>query len=161
MDSELIRAIQLLALEAAESRTYEGFTRNVARWYSKTFSTPLEIVLYDIPFNNVLLAYYEETFANMIEAASGDLAKHREWEQFRARLLADPKDARAQEAAASDSDDEYLAQMLAQEIAKEASQVAKKIAESVEKPSQKPNIQPEPPDLTKVVKGEEEIPPQD
>ena len=61
MNSQLLRDIQILALDAVENTTFDSFYRKVSRWYSKEFSTPLHIVESLDPIH-VLQHYYEERF---------------------------------------------------------------------------------------------------
>lgn len=181
MDIGLLRAVQILALESAEGETYDGFYRQIARWYSKTFHTPLDTVLNDLPQHDVLMVYYEEIFAEALDAAGKNEAAAQQWRQLRARVLGDPEKVAAQDQALEDSD-EALARRLAEDIAKDvikkaADKAARKVAaEQVSvprprrrgktpgtpgEPAEKPNIQQETPPLeSKVVAGEADIPPE-
>lgn len=60
----LIQAVQILAMEAVLSDTDEYRMRDICRWYSGEFSTPLHIVE-DLPFEYVLQHYYEAVYAKM------------------------------------------------------------------------------------------------
>ena len=81
---DYIRSLQLLALEAIEMQDSDSFYRKVCRWYSKTFYTPLTTVE-DMPTDQVLLTYYEETLSEMYEADDQD-SKHM-YEQYRKYIL--------------------------------------------------------------------------
>lgn len=61
MNAEILKSIQILALDAVENPDYDAFIRKVQRWYSKEFSTPL-IQVETIDLIHVLQAYYEEKF---------------------------------------------------------------------------------------------------
>lgn len=60
----LIQAVQILAMEAVLSDTDEYRMRDICRWYSGEFSTPLHVVE-DLPFEYVLQHYYEAVYAKM------------------------------------------------------------------------------------------------
>jgi hypothetical protein len=62
------KALRILALKEAlsDDQSYDFFLRKVFRWYSKTFSTPLHLVP-TLPTFDVLQAYYEEGYCNMVE----------------------------------------------------------------------------------------------
>jgi primosomal protein N' len=58
--------IKKIAIANVVSPTTEYFYRYVCRWFSKTFHTPLQDV-YEAPFDQVLLAYFEESYESMSE----------------------------------------------------------------------------------------------
>ena len=58
-------ALNLLALNAAKNPDSESNHRFVMRWYSKTFHTPLHVVMSQIPVEDVWLAFFEERYQNM------------------------------------------------------------------------------------------------
>lgn len=59
-------AMQLAAMEAVLHPTMESFSRSICRWYSREFATPLHEA-YELPFEDVLQAYYEASYENMPE----------------------------------------------------------------------------------------------
>jgi hypothetical protein len=59
-------ALQLRAMHAVVHPDGEAFMRRVKRFYSKTFNVPLPDVD-DVPEEDVLTAFYEETFSSMME----------------------------------------------------------------------------------------------
>lgn len=63
---DFIKSIQIKALKAISDPNIEDFLRAVFRSYSIKFHTPLHEVP-DLPIEDVLLAYYEETFECMQE----------------------------------------------------------------------------------------------
>jgi hypothetical protein len=63
-----IRAIKLIALKDVLMETsVEAQWRRVARWYSKTFATPLHLVD-DLPRLDIIQSYFEEHYENLDEA---------------------------------------------------------------------------------------------
>lgn len=64
-------ALRLVALQGAYKPDAESNVRYVMRWYSKTFHTPLHQV-YDLPLEDVWLAFYEERYQAMEEEALND-----------------------------------------------------------------------------------------
>lgn len=74
MSIEWPRAIQILALKEVISKEPSadfGF-RSVARWYSKTFATPLDRV-YSLPTLDVLQAYYEDRYEELSNSEAGHM----------------------------------------------------------------------------------------
>ncbi len=61
-----ILSAQILAFAAVQRGDNAFLIRHIFRWYSKTFSTPLHMVD-DLPFEEVLQAYYESEFEGMSE----------------------------------------------------------------------------------------------
>ena len=58
----LVKALKLIALKNVINPNEEAFLRNVQRWYSREFSTPLHTVS-DLPLEDILLNYYEDHYA--------------------------------------------------------------------------------------------------
>lgn len=67
MNASYVRALKTLALRdvASEDRDEHYSLRHVARWYSKTFFTPLHIVLEEISVHDMLQHYFEAQFETM------------------------------------------------------------------------------------------------
>lgn len=65
-DLSFYEIVKINALDSVIQKDQEYMIRHILRWYSKTFHTPLPQVE-DIPFVEVLTAYYEERFENMEE----------------------------------------------------------------------------------------------
>lgn len=63
---DLFQAIRLRALKAVLHPDREYLIRRTLRWYSKTFHTPLHVVE-EMPVEDVIVAYYEEQYAQMSE----------------------------------------------------------------------------------------------
>ena len=61
---DLLTAIQLASMKAAEQPDHSACLRRVFRSYSKTFHTPLHTVE-ELPVEVVLTAYYEELYSEM------------------------------------------------------------------------------------------------
>lgn len=61
-----LERIQVLAFREVtrETPTLEYFYRRVFRWYSKTFAIDVRVVP-DLPLDDVLQAYFEETYEGM------------------------------------------------------------------------------------------------
>lgn len=64
---------QLKALESVLLETHEFFERKVRRWFSKQFSTPY-MDTFDIPWEEILLHYYESSIENLTYNEVYDLA---------------------------------------------------------------------------------------
>ena len=64
---------QLKALESVLLKTHEFFERKVRRWFSKQFSTPY-MDTFDIPWEELLLHYYEAGIENLSYNDVYDLA---------------------------------------------------------------------------------------
>lgn len=168
MDADLIRAIQIIAIDSVENQTYESFYREVARWYSKTFATPLHTVLNDLTDLEVLQTYYEEVFTNHYREAADNKALKEQWEQMKTRVITPPAELEKQEKKIEE-EEEIWANQLREEMAKGIAAVTKKTVqkaakaaaeEIVKKVQEKPNIpiNTSLPD-TLEVKGEDEVSP--
>ena len=57
-----IRHLQLLAIASVEDPDWPAQYRQICRWYSKEFHTPLKVVEMDLTSIYVLTHYYETTF---------------------------------------------------------------------------------------------------
>ena len=68
-----VQNAQLLAIEGVLENTMESFERKVRRWFSKEHSTPY-LDTFDIPWDELLLHYYESRLANMSYNEVFDLA---------------------------------------------------------------------------------------
>jgi hypothetical protein len=58
-------SLNRIALARALKPDSEGAVRRVMRWYSKTFSTPLHVVMEEIPLEDIWLAYFEEEYEGL------------------------------------------------------------------------------------------------
>lgn len=63
--------LRLIALRDVLEEPEEYLTRKICRWYSRELSTPIDAVR-DLPWDEVLRAYFEATYEEMEEA---DLAE--------------------------------------------------------------------------------------
>lgn len=84
VDSEVIKALQLIALQAAEDPTDEQFYRGVCRWYSEKYATPLHQVE-DMDYYYVLQHYFEENY-NELKSSTDKDANH-QYDEIKTRLL--------------------------------------------------------------------------
>lgn len=64
----LFDSLNRIALARAVKPDAESNLRFVLRWYSKTFSTPLHVVVDEIPVEDIWLAFFEERYAGMSRA---------------------------------------------------------------------------------------------
>jgi hypothetical protein len=62
-----LKELKEIALANVVDPTSEYLFRHVCRWYSKTFHTPLHVVITEIPLSEVFLAYFEEGYEMMDE----------------------------------------------------------------------------------------------
>lgn len=65
-----LRELKDIALANVSSPSTEYFYRYACRWYSKTFFTPLAEV-YDMPADEVFLAYFEEGYERLSASEDG------------------------------------------------------------------------------------------
>ena len=65
--------LKLKAFNGLLNETDEFFYRKICRWYSKTFCTPLHQV-YKLPWDDVLLTYYEDSLDEMGYNRTYDMA---------------------------------------------------------------------------------------
>jgi hypothetical protein len=61
----LFESLNLIALEGAVKPDGLSTMRYVMRWYSKTFHTPLHVVVNQVPMEDVWLAFYEEKYQGL------------------------------------------------------------------------------------------------
>lgn len=64
MKSDAVRVLQLKAMQAVLKPDSASYLRQIHRWFSKTFATPLSAV-YDLPVDFVLQHYYESHYWEM------------------------------------------------------------------------------------------------
>lgn len=64
IDSELLRAIRLIALEEISEGTYDAFYRKTCRWYSRNFYTPLSQVM-EMADEELFRVYFEDSIQNV------------------------------------------------------------------------------------------------
>jgi hypothetical protein len=64
MGYTLAESVQMCALASVLRKDEAYLVRHIFRWYSKTFATPLHVVP-DLPFEDVLQAYYEHEYETM------------------------------------------------------------------------------------------------
>lgn len=63
---DYIRAVKLNAMKSVSDPDTDYYLRFICRWYAKTFFTPLHVVA-DLPLEDILTAYYEESYERMDE----------------------------------------------------------------------------------------------
>ena len=68
-----VQNAQLLAIEGILENTMDSFERKVRRWFSKEHSTPY-LDTFELPWDELLLHYYESRLANMSYNEVFDLA---------------------------------------------------------------------------------------
>lgn len=84
MDSKTLKAIQILAIKAVENPTYEDQFRFICRWFSKTYSVPLNNVN-EYSEEEILQVWFEERFKEMLE--SEDNQQRKMYEEIRQDVL--------------------------------------------------------------------------
>ena len=111
-----LRALANAILDPKDNPDVEAhFLRNVFRWYSKEFHTPLHTVI-ELPLVDIMLHYYESQYENMEEP---------QLEAERVRLTETEKDREARERAEKEDSEEVAA--LIEEIAQqERDRIAKR-----------------------------------
>ncbi len=105
---------QLKALESVLLKTHEFFERKVRRWFSKQYSTAY-MDTFDIPWEELLLHYYEAGIENLSYNEVFDIAVSEYLPEFMD---------------ATDKEDEEFAQSLVKEQAETLKAKAKKDAQS-------------------------------
>jgi hypothetical protein len=157
------RALEVRALAAVEAKTGEWFYRFVCRWYSKTFSTPLQEV-YSLTDTEIFTAYFEDRFEGLV--MSGEEEDKMKLEEIRADLLEtidekferELKEARG---AVEDEDsflrDQELARIAYEAATKKQAETAKSMVSNlgvprIERPLAEPKLEaplptPIPPDI--------------
>lgn len=92
-------SLRILALEAVRGDSnWESQYRRVCRWYSKTFATPLHVVL-DLDEVFVLQTYYEEIYAGLDDA---------DWRREARDAIETPAEKAAREAQEAAADAELI-----------------------------------------------------
>ena len=71
--SIVVQNAQLKAVESMLTKTHEFFERKVRRWFSKQYSTPY-MDTFDIPWEELLLHYYEANIESLSHNEVFDLA---------------------------------------------------------------------------------------
>jgi vacuolar-type H+-ATPase subunit I/STV1 len=97
MDAEQFKAIQVLAMDAVVNPTYDSFYRNVCRWFSEKFNTPLMDVE-DMAPEYVFQHYWEDQFQAIKMGESGD----QKLEEIKAEILATEEEIKEAEAGEDD-----------------------------------------------------------
>jgi hypothetical protein len=135
MDAGLFHQLRVIsAAEVTRKAPSAAYSiRQIFRWYSKTFHTPLHMVQ-DIPLYDIVQAYYESHYESMEE------------EDLRAEVqnLLLSEEEKIQKSLQDDAEEFSLAQ-LERELAEEAKQQAPKTLESIaeEKKNEAPIEMPE------------------
>ena len=83
IDAKLLNSIQVLALKAIEDPDTEDVYRQICRWYSREFSTPLTIVE-DMDPIYVLRHYFEIRYRDL---RNGSDNEYREYEKIKLELI--------------------------------------------------------------------------
>lgn len=76
-----IQNAQLLAIEGVLENTLDAFERKVRRWFSKEHSTPY-LDTFKMPWDELLLHYYESNLANMSYNEVFDMAVNQYLPEF-------------------------------------------------------------------------------
>lgn len=133
----MVKTLKLIALKNTIKPDEEAFLRNVQRWYSREFSTPLHTVS-DLPLESVLLHYYEDRYATLKDGDDESL-----W--LKEMILVtetneERKKRETEEESELVSDEDFLKQVMAEEEKKKS-----KIEDHkhVEKPALRVNETPE------------------
>jgi hypothetical protein len=121
MDAGLFHHLRVIsAAEVTRRAPSAAYSiRQIFRWYSKTFHTPLHVVQ-DIPLYDVVQAYYESHYESMEDEAL----------QEEVHKLILSEEEKFQQALQEDAEEYSLAQ-LERELAEEAKQQAPQTIESI------------------------------
>lgn len=123
MDSKTLKAIQILAINAIENPTYEDQFRYVCRWFSKTYSIPLNQVD-QYSEEEILQAWFEDRFKEMLE--SGDDEQRKAYEELRQNLIYEEELKEAE-----DEDEEWVKEMQQQVKEEQKSQESQNLPEEL------------------------------
>jgi len=144
--------VQIIAMSSVENPTWKSQYRSICRWFSREFSTPIDVVENDLDVVYVLTHYYESSFSQLKESGSED--SNTKYEEIKDELLLSRMPESAVLAAEAE-DDDWEAEMQA-EIAeslrkqKEKEEVEKKEVDTAEE-LKDPNLNDE---LEFTVQGE-------
>jgi len=107
--SSKIKEIQILALSSVEDPDWDYEYRKICRWYSATFSTPLERVETELSVLHVLRHYYEDAFSKLKDSSNEDSRDN--YELIKDRIIngIEPEEVIAAKEA---EDDEWEKEML-------------------------------------------------
>ena len=132
-----IKSVQILAIDSIEHPNWESVYRNICRWYSKEFCTPLHVVENDLEEREVVRHYYEELFNRLYNLPEKE--GQSKYKEVRDKLLFE-EEYKARE----ELDDELLEQMMEEEtekMAKENGQLGQNSGQkNIPNPAQNPNI---------------------
>lgn len=123
MDSKTLKAIQILAIKAIENPTYEDQFRFICRWFSKTFSIPLNKVD-EYSEEEILQAWFEERFKDMLD--SGDDEQRKAYEEIRQNIIYEEELKEAE-----DEDEEWVKEMQRQVQEEQKNQESQSLPEEL------------------------------
>ena len=120
IDNELLKAIQIIAMDGIDRDTSDQWYKHLCRWYSRQFHTPLPQVL-DLSHEEVVRTYFEDTLYGI---KHGDSDKANEiWAELKLDVTT-TEDQREQARLEDDAwADEMLAKIKAEEVKKKAKDV--------------------------------------
>ena len=110
--------LQILALAAIEDKTWEHQYRTICRWYSREFSTPLQVVEHDLNQIHVLTHYYEDSFERLHNSDSEE-SQQRYSEIRESVMRTQMSEAEIEELDAEDNDwEQQMQEEIAENVAK-------------------------------------------
>jgi hypothetical protein len=112
IDIDLLKGLQITAVNAVEINGYEVWYRYLCRWYSREFHTPLHDVL-EMPEEYILSTYFEDKTYSLYHSGTEDVEML--WKELKHNLSTTPE----QEQAIDDSDLAFM-----EEIAKLTNNIA-------------------------------------
>lgn len=137
-----LQTIQRTALYAVEKNEWEYQYRKICRWYSRTYSTPLDVVEYDLLPEYVLQHYFEETIERLKDAASDMDAKAEiieKWTNFRDMIVQGFEATKQAEEQIQEEDDNWATE-LAKILLEEEKAVKGKKKPAVKEPKEDLNL---------------------
>lgn len=144
-----LAAMQILALQAAESNDWEHEYRRICRWYSITFFTPLHLVEMELAEEYILQHYFEYTLRSLYDKGqeSDNAEKRENWAKVRENILALMDKNIQKNLEDIENEDDAWAEELRQQIIKEEKEAeeaknkkSKKIESKQEFAENQPNL---------------------
>jgi hypothetical protein len=103
VDEKTLKSIQILALNAVENPTYEDQFRFICRWFSKTYSIPLNQVD-QYSEEEILQIWFEDKLRDLLE--DGGDEQRKAYEDARQNILYEEELQQAE-----DEDEEWVKEM--------------------------------------------------
>ena len=119
IESEILKAIQLIALNDVDLDTTEQYYKHICRWYSRQFHTPLPQVM-EMAAEEVFRTFFEDSLYNL---KHGDMEKAAEvWAELKAKSIVTQEEVEEVE----EEDDSWANEMIEKIRVEEEAKARKK-----------------------------------